>query len=102
MLRNAVHAHATRVVVETRVTPDDRVEITIRDDGTGISRAEHASVLDPWFTTRPDSGSGLGLSVAREIVFDHAGTTELARSDCDGTVFRIELPLTPHSDASSA
>lgn len=102
LLRNAIQAHATRIVVETRIVSKDRVEITIHDDGTGITRAACDSVFDPFFTTRPDSGSGLGLSVAREIVVDHAGTIELARSDCDGTIFRIELPLVPRPDESSA
>ncbi|MEZ4282591.1 MAG: ATP-binding protein [Myxococcota bacterium] len=95
LMRNAMQANASRVVVESRVVGDDRVEITISDDGTGIAPESQAAVFDPFFTTRPESGSGLGLSVAREILLDHGGTLELVRSDRDGTTFRIELPLAP-------
>lgn len=102
LMRNAIQANARHVVVESRIVSDDRVEITISDDGAGIASDAHASVFDPFFTTRPEAGSGLGLSIAREVVFDHAGTLELARSDRDGTTFRIELPLAPRSAGADA
>ncbi len=92
LLRNAIEAHARRIVVDTRVLPGDRVELTIADDGAGIPDEVRASLFDPFVTTRPGAASGLGLSVAREIVVDHGGSIELVRSGDEGTVFRIELP----------
>lgn len=95
LLRNAIEAHASVVVVGTEVTPQGRIRITVSDDGAGIDCDDQDAIFSPFFTTRPESGSGLGLSIAREIVLDHGGTIELVRSDVDGTIFRIELPQAP-------
>ncbi len=102
LMRNATQANASRIVVESRIRSGERVEITVVDDGTGIAPDVQASVFAPFFTTRPESGSGLGLSIAREILLDHGGTLELVRSDRDGTTFRIELPLAVRTDATNA
>jgi PAS domain S-box-containing protein len=71
------------------------VQITIEDNGPGIS-AEHAELIfEPFFTTKKDIGTGLGLWVTREIVDRHGGTIEVRLHQANGergASFSILLP----------
>jgi signal transduction histidine kinase len=73
---------------------DGRIEITITDNGCGIA-AEHLSRLfEPFFTTKEvGSGTGMGLTVAREIINQAGGTIEIASTDKCGTTVTIRLTL---------
>lgn len=70
------------------------VQITIQDNGPGISEADMKRVFDPFFTTKPPiKGTGLGLSLAHEtIVRKHKGQIEVDSSAAKGTCFVITLP----------
>jgi len=69
---------------------DARIEIEIRDEGTGLPESENLFV--PFFTTKP-GGSGIGLVLARQIIEAHGGTLVLAnREDARGAVARLRLP----------
>jgi signal transduction histidine kinase len=72
----------------------DRVEITIRDNGTGIPPQVKEKMFDPFFTTKPaGEGTGLGLSLSHDIVVkQHAGRIEVATEPDAFTEFRIVLP----------
>jgi len=72
----------------------DAVEITIRDNGTGIPPEVKARMFDPFFTNRPaGEGTGLGLSLSRDIIVtEHAGTIEVETEPGSFTEFRIVLP----------
>jgi signal transduction histidine kinase len=72
----------------------DRVEIRIRDNGTGIPAEVRERMFDPFFTTKPaGEGTGLGLSLSHDIVVkQHAGTIEVATEPGEFTEFRIVLP----------
>lgn len=74
---------------------DERVVITIADDGPGMDDEVCARVFDPFFTTKePGKGTGLGLSVSYEIVVSkHKGTLSVESSPGAGTTFRIGLPI---------
>ena len=71
------------------------VQMTVEDDGPGIS-AEHAEqIFEPFFTTKKDVGTGLGLWVTREIVDRHGGTIEVKPQQSNGkrgASFSILLP----------
>jgi signal transduction histidine kinase len=71
------------------------VQVTIQDDGPGVS-AEHAELIfEPFFTTKKDVGTGLGLWVTREIVDRHGGTIEVKPRQNNGqrgATFSILLP----------
>jgi PAS domain S-box-containing protein len=73
------------------VRTDDWDEITVRDDGPGIPAGDSDQVFEPLFTTRA-KGTGLGLTVCREIVERHGGMIELLHDDRPGTAFRVRLP----------
>lgn len=70
----------------------DMVQIIIKDDGIGIDSADLCHIFDPFFTTRSD-GSGLGLSIAYNIIEIHQGTIKVDSEKGKGTTMRILLPL---------
>jgi two-component system, NtrC family, sensor kinase len=74
----------------------DRVEIRIRDNGTGIPPEVKERMFNPFFTTKPaGEGTGLGLSISHDIVVkQHAGTIEVESRTGEFTEFRIVLPRT--------
>jgi two-component system, NtrC family, sensor kinase len=72
----------------------DRVEIRIRDNGTGIPREVREKIFLPFFTTKPaGEGTGLGLSLSYDIIVkQHAGSIEVETQRGAFTEFRIVLP----------
>lgn len=68
-------------------------EITIADDGTGISEKNRERVFDPFFTTRrAEGGTGMGLGIVRAMAEAHGGSISLAPSS-KGACFLLTLPL---------
>ncbi|TAF96282.1 MAG: GHKL domain-containing protein [Cytophagia bacterium] len=74
---------------------DNQVQITIADNGTGISKENLAKIFQPFFTTKPTGeGTGLGLSLAYDIVTKgHGGTIEVESAEGEGTTFILKLPI---------
>ena len=74
----------------------DRVEIRIRDNGTGIPPEAKEKMFNPFFTTKPaGEGTGLGLSISHDIIVkQHAGAIEVDSKPGEYTEFRIILPRT--------
>ncbi|MGE5486967.1 MAG: ATP-binding protein [bacterium] len=68
------------------------VELWVRDDGLGIPADDLDRIFDPFFTTK-EHGTGLGLSVAHQIVTQHGGEMEARRNPGSGMSFRVVLPL---------
>jgi len=64
--------------------------INVSDTGSGIP--EGVDIFQPFTTTKPH-GSGLGLSVVRELLSAHGGTISYTSKKGDGTTFQIVLPL---------
>jgi signal transduction histidine kinase len=74
----------------------DRVEITIRDNGTGIPADVKEKMFNPFFTTKPPGeGTGLGLSISHDIVVkQHGGSIEVETQPGEFTKIKIVLPRT--------
>ncbi len=72
----------------------DRVEIAIRDNGTGVSPDVKEKMFNPFFTTKPaGEGTGLGLSISHDIVFkQHGGSIEVDTQPGEFTEIRVILP----------
>jgi two-component system, NtrC family, sensor kinase len=72
----------------------DRVEITIRDNGTGISPDVKEKMFNPFFTTKPaGEGTGLGLSICHDIIVkQHAGSIEVDTQPGEFTEIKVILP----------
>ncbi|MGA6937171.1 MAG: ATP-binding protein, partial [Pseudolabrys sp.] len=79
----------------------DRVEIKIRDNGSGIPPDVKDKMFNPFFTTKPaGEGTGLGLSITHDIVVkQHAGLIEIDSQPGEFTEVKIILPRTPASVA---
>jgi two-component system, NtrC family, sensor kinase len=90
------------LVVATK-TLGDRVEIKIRDNGTGIPPDVKGKMFNPFFTTKPaGEGTGLGLSISHDIIVkQHAGSIEVDTETGKFTEFRIVLPRKAVASAKS-
>jgi signal transduction histidine kinase len=69
-----------------------RIQVSVRDTGDGIAPANLANIFDPFFTTK-SQGTGLGLSVAHNIIQEHSGTIDVKSEVSKGTTFHVVLPL---------
>jgi two-component system nitrogen regulation sensor histidine kinase GlnL len=67
------------------------LEVSVRDNGTGVPAEVHASMFEPFVTSKP-KGQGLGLAIVAKIVSDHGGTIE-CQSEPRRTIFRVRLPM---------
>jgi signal transduction histidine kinase len=98
LVTNAIDASApgTAVVLSARPLARGKetgIEFAVRDSGRGIPADARPHVFDPFFTTKPvGQGTGLGLSLARQIVLDHGGRIELDSIEGAGTTALVWLP----------
>ncbi|MFS2176887.1 ATP-binding protein [Rhizobium pisi] len=87
-----VAATERRLVVQTRLTQESKVELSISDTGRGIPSEKLAGVFEAFYTTKT-TGTGLGLPIARMIVEAYAGKIWADNTPEGGAVFRFVLPL---------
>ncbi|MBS1607476.1 MAG: ATP-binding protein, partial [Bacteroidetes bacterium] len=81
------------VSVQTKKA-NDKVEITVTDNGNGIPQNIIDKIFQPFFTTKPTGqGTGLGLSLAYDIIKAHGGDTKVETKEGEGTEFTIIFPL---------
>ena len=97
LIFNAVDAmpRGGKIVVSTGMQ-GGHATIAVTDSGTGMSEDDRARCLEPFFTTKGDRGTGLGLSVVYGIIQRHGGTIEIRSEIGRGTTFSISLPLATH------
>jgi signal transduction histidine kinase len=79
------------------------LRITVADNGTGIKRSDRERLFQPFFTTKKDVGTGLGLWVGKEIVDRHAGRITLRSDATPGrswTVISVFLPALPAQEGT--
>ena len=88
LLKNAVEAGATSITLTAYTTADDSILIDIGNNGKPIPPEEAQQIFVPFFTTKP-TGSGIGLSVSRQIMKQSGGGIELITSDSTTTMFRL-------------
>ncbi len=86
LVKNAVQAGAHHITITGRIGQDDEVILLVSNDGEPISHESQEQIFVPFFTTKAQ-GSGIGLSISRQIMRNHNGTIELTRSDSAETVF---------------
>jgi signal transduction histidine kinase len=103
LIRNAVDAlgevrdpeRARAIRVEVGADRERRrAWCAIEDSGCGIPAEALASIFDAYFTTKPpDRGTGLGLSVVKQIVESYSGSISVESKLGSGSKFKLELPL---------
>ncbi|MEM0962579.1 MAG: ATP-binding protein [Bacteroidota bacterium] len=91
---DAVRQQEGRVVVSTSLS-NGRALVRVEDDGVGMPEEVRAKVFEPFFTTKPTGqGTGLGLSLAYDIVTQgHGGTLSVESEPGQGTAFVLSLPV---------
>lgn len=93
LLHNACQAMKAQGHIRIQATCDsDAAEIVISDTGPGISEEHREQVFEPLFTTKA-KGTGLGLTLCREIIERHGGTIVSSDNPAGGATFHIRLPL---------
>ena len=90
LVKNAVQAGATRVEISVSLDYLENTIIEVSNNGTPISRESQEEIFIPFYTTKQE-GTGIGLSLSRQIMRLHGGTLTLSRSDAAATVFVLKF-----------
>lgn len=103
LIFNAVDAmpEGGRISLETSIEGDDAI-VRVRDTGTGMTESVRQRCLEPFFSTKGERGTGLGLSMVYGIVERHRGKLEIESAAGQGTTFIIRLPRAEISEAPAA
>jgi signal transduction histidine kinase len=83
-----------QILIRTQAQTDDRVSMTIHDNGIGMTEAIQAQLFDPFFTTKPiGQGTGLGLAISQYVITQqHFGQLRCDSAPGQGTTLTITLP----------
>lgn len=94
---NAARHGATHLTIAA-AAQGDGLRVTVRDNGSGVSRANRDKIFDSFFTTRRDSGgTGMGLAIVRAMLQAHGGSIALSEDgegEPSGAAFVLTIPLT--------
>ena len=72
---------------------DDRVAVSVSDTGAGIAREDLPKIFDRFYKSRASRGSGLGLTIARNLVVAHGGSIHAESEPGRGTTITFDLPV---------
>ena len=95
LVKNATQALSEKEnpLIEVKVKQkNNKVIITVSDNGKGIEEAHKAQIFEPKFTTK-SSGMGLGLAMVKNIIEAYKGTISFTSELGKGTVFTVVLPV---------
>ena len=90
LIKNALQAGAKHIDITAKMGRDDNVIIQVTNDGEPIPVSAQEQIFIPFYTTKKE-GSGIGLSISRQIMRNHNGSIELVRSDAQQTVFELRF-----------
>jgi len=91
LIKNAVQAGAGNVSITASIDKREQTVIDIANDGESISASGQEQLFVPFYTTKGTSGTGVGLSLCRQIVRLNGGTIKLSSSTPEATVFTIVM-----------
>ncbi len=94
LVQNAIDAQSSnsgsKIIIKVNKNYEDKTEISISDNGMGISNETMEKVFIPFFTTK-DKGNGIGLSLSRQIIRMHGGIIEIKSKTDEGTTVSIKI-----------
>ena len=88
LVKNAVQAEAKNIEITAEINLSEHIIINVTNDGLPISKESQDEIFVPFYTTKQE-GTGIGLSLSRQIMRLHNGTLSLTRSDERETVFTL-------------
>lgn len=91
LIKNAVQAGASDIDITASIDKRDRTVINVANNGEPISETGREQIFVPFYTTKGVSGTGVGLSLCRQIIRLNGGTINLTSSTLEATVFTIVL-----------
>ena len=90
LVKNALQAGAKHIYITAKMGKDNDVIIQVANDGEPIPVAAQEQIFIPFYTTKKE-GSGIGLSISRQIMRNHNGSIELLQSNAQQTVFELRF-----------
>ena len=90
LIKNALQAGAKHIDITAMTGKDDEVIVQVANDGEPIPVSAQEQIFIPFYTTKKE-GSGIGLSISRQIMRNHNGTIDLVRSDIRQTIFELRF-----------
>jgi PAS domain S-box-containing protein len=96
----SVSERSRELVITTRNTDAEQVQVTVEDSGTGIDANAIQKIFDPFYTTK-STGMGMGLSISRSILQHHGGRLWATAKASPGAIFHFALPKY-HEEESNA
>jgi len=97
-LETVIYVPSEKAHLAGGLEADSYFEMKIRNGGNVIPGEDIQRIFDPFYTTK-DRGTGIGLTISKKIVEDHGGSISV-RSDQEGTVFTLWIPVRPGVDGS--
>ena len=91
LIKNAVQAGASDIDITASIDKRERTVINVANNGEPISETGREQIFVPFYTTKGASGTGVGLSLCRQIIRLNGGTINLTSSTLEATVFTIVL-----------
>ena len=88
LVKNAIQAEAKKIEITAEINNHEHIIINVINDGRPISKESQDEIFVPFYTTKQD-GTGIGLSLSRQIMRLHNGNLNLTRSDDKATVFTL-------------
>ena len=88
LIKNALQAGARHIDITAKMGKEDEVIVEVANDGEPIPTSSQEQIFIPFYTTKKE-GSGIGLSISRQIMRNHNGSIELTQSDAMRTVFEL-------------
>lgn len=92
LIRNARENEATQITLSAGITPGNHLFLRVTDNGTGIDPEVQERIFIPFFTTKP-TGSGIGLTISRQIMHQHHGSITVQSKVGEGSTFTLLFPI---------
>ena len=92
LIRNARENEATQITLSAGITPGNHLFLRVTDNGTGIDPEGQERIFIPFFTTKP-TGSGIGLTISRQIMHQHHGSITVQSKVGEGSTFTLLFPI---------
>ncbi|MFH0930490.1 MAG: ATP-binding protein [Candidatus Zixiibacteriota bacterium] len=94
MILNSIDALPKGGVISFRTWQEEQnIYLSLKDNGIGMNEEVKKKLFDPFFSSKPEKGNGLGLTVAHSIILQHNGKITVESKESKGTTFIIRVPV---------